>query len=364
MSQMAALTWYDRPDEAKLSTAAVRGLSFALFAAALWGVFILELSIGPVSIPTGQIVKAVFGLPTQRDTWAEIVWTLRMPRAITAVVASSALSLGGLILQTLFRNPLAGPWVLGITAGARFGVAAVLAMEAAAMASLPIAKLNVIGDVSLTTGACLGAVLVLILVALIAPRVSAVTLLIVGLMIQYLGPSLTGILLHLVTQDQYTAYQAWSGSEFGATTWPQLRFLVPAVVACMALAVLLAKPLNAMLLGESYARSTGVNVTRTRVLSLASMIGLAGMVTAYCGAITFLDLAVPHLCRGIFKTSDHRILMPAVALVGGFIGLAADLIVHLPWERHVLHIDYVTALIGAPIILWLLLGKKHMRNLV
>jgi iron complex transport system permease protein len=333
------------------------GLLAALFAA-----FVMELTIGPVRIALGEILKALFRIHTASPIWTTIVWDLRMPRAITAMTAGAALAAGGLILQTLLRNPLAGPWVLGIPAGARLGVAIVLALEGGP-ALRNLGGLSRIGDVSLTTGACAGACAVLLLVALISRRVNAITLLIVGLMFQYLAPSLTGMLLHVVTDEQYKAYQAWVGSEFGTTTWPQIRILLPAVAVCLAVAIGLIKSLNSLLLGEQYANTAGANVKLTRILALGSMLGLSGLVTAYCGALTFLDLAVPHLCRGMFRTSDHRILMPAVIVTGGLIGLLADFIVHLPWERHILHIDYVTAILGAPVILWLVLRRRNLGDL-
>jgi iron complex transport system permease protein len=337
-----------------------RSIFWIVLTSALAIMFIFELTIGSIHIPVAQILNSLIGVKTERESWPVIIWTLRMPRALTAMTAGAALAAGGLILQTLFRNPLAGPWVLGIPAGARLGVALVLVLEGKAAVSFLNTVVR-IGDLSLTAGACLGATGILLLIALISQRVNAVTLLIVGLMFQYLSPSLSGMLLHLVTDDQYRAYQSWAGSEFGSTTWSGLQILLPSVAVCLLAALLLSKALNSLLLGEEYARSAGTSVPFTRGVALAAMIGLSGIVTAYCGTISFLDLAVPHLCRGILRTSNHRVLMPAVILTGALIGLTADFLVHLPLKRHILHIDYVTALIGAPVILWLVLRDKSMR---
>lgn len=338
-------------------------LIFSILLLLVFILFVLELSIGAVAIPPASVVQTLLGLPVERDTWQEIILLLRMPRAITAAVASAALAASGLILQTVFRNPLAGPWVLGITSGAKLGVSFILFLQGAALSALPLEQFRGIGDFSLAVGALIGATATLALIAAVAPRVSAVTLLIVGLMIQYLAPSLGGILAHLTPKDIYESYKLWMFGEFGVVTWEQLQILVPVVAICFVAAFILSKSLNAMLLGETYAKSLGENVAVVRLVSLASMLGLAALVTAYCGPISFLDLAVPHLCRGLFRTSDHRTLLPAVALTGAAIGLSADLIEHLPWERHVFHVDYVTALIGAPIVLWTVLRNKQLREL-
>lgn len=351
------------PEAGPTLTRARNRVLFLLLMTLVFLLVVLELSNGSVSIPAGSVVRTLLGMPVETDTWREIIVLLRMPRAITAVFASAALAVSGLILQTVFRNPLAGPWVLGVSAGAKLGVSVILCVQGAALSALPLEAFRRIGDLSLAAGALAGATATLVLIAAIAPRVSAVTLLIVGLMIQYLAPSLGGILAHLTPKEIYESYKLWMFGEFGAVTWDQLRVLIPVVTLCFGAAMVLAKSLNAMLLGETYARSLGENVGRVRLISLTAMIGLAGLVTAYCGPISFLDLAVPHLCRGVFRTSDHRTLLPAVALTGAVIGLSADLIEHLPWERHVFHVDYVTALIGAPIVLWTVLRNKQLREL-
>jgi iron complex transport system permease protein len=344
----------------------VRTRHLVLFAggiALIGAFFVLELSIGAVAIPPLDVVSIILGGEPTRPAWPEIVFSLRMPRAITAVVAGAGLATAGLVLQTLFRNPLAGPWVLGVTHGAQLGVSTVFFIQGLTVNAVAIGALSFIADLSLAAGACAGAVLILALLTFIAPKVSATTLLIVGLMFQYLAPSAQGVLAHLTPEEVRESYLAWRFGEFGAVTWPQLQVLIPAVLIGVGIAWSLVKPLNAILLGETYARTVGENVTRTRLLAMTSLVGLSGVVTAFCGPVAFLDLAVPHLCRGVFKTSNHRMLLPAVIVMGALIGLAADFVVHLPWKQHVLHLDYVTALIGAPVVLWILLRNRQMREL-
>lgn len=359
----AAIQW---PTAERTSATGLRPRDVALLGSAVVLIIVflvLELCIGAVPIPARDVVSVLLGGQASRETWREIVLTIRMPRAITAIVAGAGLATAGLILQTLLRNPLAGPWVLGVTAGARLGVSTVLAIQGVAIGTVSVGILGMFSNLTMAAGACAGAILILFLLTLIAPKVSATTLLIVGLMFQYLAPSLEGIIAHLTPAEVRLTYRAWFFGEFNGVTWSQLQVLVPAVLVSLALAWYLAKPLNAILLGETYARSVGENVVRTRRLAMVSLIGLSGVVTAFCGPVAFLDLAVPHLCRGLFRTADHRTLVPAVVAVGALIGLAADFIVHLPWEQHLLHLNYVTALIGAPILLWILLRNRQMREL-
>lgn len=353
--------WPPRAGSSLGSVSGPRKAAFALLVLAVPIFFVLELTIGTTAIPLVEVLRALFGGETSRESWKEIVLVLRLPRAITAMVASAALAAGGLLMQTVFRNPLAGPWVLGITAGARLGVATILFLNGLVMTGSDLGLLDPLANASLAVGACAGATVVLVIMAAVARRVNAVTLLIVGLMIQYLAPSLDGILAHLTPDDQRETWKMWYFAAYDNTTWEQLGIMVPIIAVCVGVAALLTKSLNAFLLGEQYARSIGANVSRTRTASLACMLGLSGIVTAYCGPVSFLDLAVPHLCRGLLKTSDHRLLLPAVLTTGAAIGLAADFVLHLPWEKHVFHLDYLMALIGAPVILWVVLKGRHIQ---
>jgi iron complex transport system permease protein len=328
-----------------------------LFAACGTTLFALELTIGSVAIPLRQVLAMLAGAEPARASWDTILFDLRLPRALTAVVASAALAVGGLQMQTLFRNPLAGPWALGVTAGAQLGVA-LMVVAGSAAAGTWLAVLAPLGAFSLAAAATVGAVAILLLILALARRVSPVTLLVVGLMLGYASDGLVSVVLHFSDETRARVFANWSDGSFGAVTWSQLAILLPVGLGALFLVAALAKPLNGMLLGERYARSLGVEVGRTRLLVLGSAVVLSAATTAYCGVVGFLDLAVPHLCRGLLRTADHRILVPAVALAGASLGLAADLFVHLPWDRHFLHLNAVNALVGVPVVLWVVLRAR------
>jgi iron complex transport system permease protein len=240
------------------------------------------------------------------------------------------------------------------------GVALVV-VAGAAMGTNVFVNLGGAGNLGLAGGAFIGAIAVLAIVTAISRRLSGVSLLIVGLMIYYIGDAVTGFVLHFTSEEQVRIFAGWDDGSFHTASVSQLAILVPMVTAGLIAAVLLSKPLNSLLLGEQYAKTLGVHIARTRVVALTTMIALAGTVTAYCGPLVFLDIAVPHLCRSLFRTSDHRLLLPATILVGALIATAADFIVHLPWEQHSLHLNYVNALIGAPVFLWMMLRHRGIR---
>ncbi|HBL25842.1 MAG TPA: iron ABC transporter permease [Acidobacteria bacterium] len=338
------------------------GALLLLLAVAVVALFLLSLSIGSVAIPLRDVLSLLGGGAAAKATWSTILFELRLPRALAAALSGAALAVAGLQMQTLFRNPLAGPWALGVTAGAQLGVALVVT-AAAAVGSELLARLAWLGELSLTAGAFLGASLVLLAVTAAARQVSAVTLLIVGLMFGYLSQGLVSLVLHFTTETQSRIFSNWLDGSFGGVTPARLGVLVPALLAGLLGAVLLVKPLNALLLGERYARSLGAAVGGVRTAALLGTVVLAGTVTAYCGAIAFLDIAVPHLGRGLLRTSDHRRLVPGVALLGALLALGADLIVHLPWDRHFLHLNAVNALVGAPVVLWVILRQRRGRAL-
>ena len=323
--------------------------------------FLLELGIGSVYIPIPGVVSALFGLEGANDTWIKIINELRLPRTIAAAIGGAALGTAGLQLQTLFRNPLAGPWALGLTAGAQLGVALVVT-SAAVVGSSFLENFAFIGNLSIVAGAMLGCLLVLLLIVAIARRVSTITLLIFGLMLGYLAQGLISVILHFTNQSQVKIFAGWNDGSFAGVYWEHFPVLLPLTITGLVIGLLMAKPLNAMLLGENYARSLGISVRNTRMITLTSAVLLAAPVTAYCGPILFLGLIVPHMARGIFNTSDHKVLLPAVMLLGTIIALAADLFVHLPWERHFLHLNAVNALIGAPVVMWVILKNKRMRG--
>jgi iron complex transport system permease protein len=265
-------------------------------------------------------------------------------------------------MQTLFRNPLASPWTLGVAAGAQLGVAVAVVVAAATGTNI-FSRLQVFGNISLAVAASVGSCLVLLIILSVSRRVSTVTLLILGLMFHYLADGLVTMVLHFTDETQVRVFNSWSDGTYGSVTWSQLHILISAVLAGLVIAHLLVKPLNALLLGENYARTLGLSVAQAKLWTFAGTAILAGSVTAYCGPVIFLGVAVPHLCRGLFQTSDHRVLMPAVTLMGALLALSADLVTHLPWQKHVLHMNAVNAMIGAPIVIWILLRQRNMRSL-
>ena len=334
-----------------------RGL-FAALAAALAGLFALSLGFGSVSIPLDAVAAILWDEAGQKPSWSHIVHAIRLPRALTAVLAGAALSASGLQMQTLFRNPLADPFILGISAGASLGVALVVLGTGVTGGGL-LAGLGLLGQAGVVAAAVAGAGLVLGLVLLVGRRLqNAMTLLILGLMFGYLTGALVSVLLYFSIPEQVQTYVLWTFGSFGAVTWGQLAILAPVVLAGLGIAGLLVKPLNALLLGETYARSMGLDARRARLWIIASAALLAGAVTAYCGPIGFLGVAVPHLCRALFDTSDHRVLLPATLLLGAMLALSADLAARLPGSEATLPLNAVTALIGAPVVTWIILRRR------
>lgn len=329
----------------------------------LIAVFLLSLSLGSVSIPLEQIVAILFGGSAEKASWATIVLKFRLPKAITAALAGAALSASGLQMQTLFRNPLADPFVLGISSGASLGVALVVLVAGVAGGSALLAGVSLVGDVSLALASIIGSALVLLLVMAVARRVqSTMTLLILGLMFGYATSALVSVLLYFSIAERIQAYISWTFGSFGGVTWSQLQVFGPVVVVALIFSHLLVKPLNALLLGETYARSMGLNVRLARLGVIATSASLAGVVTAFCGPIGFLGIAVPHLCRSLFHTSDHRLLMPAVVVLGGILAVAADILAQLPGSQLMLPLNAVTALLGAPVVTWVILRQRNLRE--
>jgi iron complex transport system permease protein len=329
----------------------VKAIVFLLAAVGI--VFVLELSLGTVGIPFQDVLRALVSGRTG-SIHANIIWNVRLPRALTAMSAGASLACSGLVLQTVFRNPLAGPWVLGITSGAELGAAAVVLAGAAA----GLRVLEVSGYIGMAGGAFAGALLIVLLLGRVARNISPVALLILGLMIQYVAEALIGFALQFFSENQIDAFAGFRDASFHQVTPDQVRVLLPVAAFGLALAFLMIKSLNALLLGERYSSSIGLNVRRVRRTALFTTVVLSGIVTAFCGPVRFLDIAVPHLGRGFTRSSDHRVLLPAVGLMGALIALTADLLVNLPWSKHFLHLNYATALIGIPVVFWILLHNR------
>jgi len=336
-------------------------LLVALFGG-LMCVFLLSLAVGSVSIPLDQIITVLLGGEAEKTSWTNIVLKFRLPAAMTAALAGAALGVSGLMMQTFFRNPLAGPFVLGISSGASLGVALVV-LSAGTVGGALLAGFGLKGDLLLASAAAIGAGGTMLIVLMVAGRVrSSMTLLILGLMIGYLVTSLVSLLLYFAIPERIQAYISWTFGSFGGVTWNQMPILAGGVSIGLLVAVILTKSLNALLLGEDYARSLGMNITLTRIALISSTALLAGTVTAFCGPIGFIGVAVPHLCRSLFNASDHRLLVPGTMLMGAIVALLAALIAQVPGNNLILPLNAVTALIGAPVVIFVILRQRNLQR--
>ncbi|MUG92590.1 iron chelate uptake ABC transporter family permease subunit [Scytonema sp. UIC 10036] len=325
--------------------------------------FLLDIALGSVQIPLNQVITILLGQQPEKTTWTSIILKFRLPKALTAILAGGALGVSGLQMQTLFRNPLAGPFILGISSGASLGVALVVLTATATGIPTLLKDLGIIGDFGLVISASLGAASVLGMMLLVARRVrDTMTLLILGLLFGYATSAIVSILLNFSSQERIQTYLIWTFGSFAGVTWTQMIILAPVILLGLLMALLLSKPLNALLLGESYARSMGLTVQKARFLIITSASVLAGAITAFCGPIAFLGVAIPHLCRSLFNTSDHRILIPAVTMMGAILALIADLISQLPGSQIVLPLNAITALIGTPVVTWVILKRNSQKS--
>lgn len=323
-------------------------------------VVVLRLSLGTVQLPPISVASALVGLEGPVPT--SIVKGFRLPRALTAMMAGAAIAVSGLYMQTLLRNPLAGPSILGIVGSARFGVAAFLTLGPLVGISLAT-TLGPLASSSLMIAAVVGAVGGMFTIAWLSRRVSPITLLIAGVIATYVADSAANLLVRLAPMSQRSIFTAWNNGSFESVTWPQLKIFLLVGSTSLVASVGLAKVLDAMTLGERYSRSIGHSIDRARHVAVLGIVALAGSVTAFCGPIAFLDIAVPHLARGLFRTASHKTLVPATALIGMLIALVADLATSLPGAIQVLHVNHVTAIIGGPVILWVLLSRRENRQM-
>lgn len=326
--------------------------------ASIFLLFFLNLILGTISIPFNSVWNIVWGGENESIIWQNIIWKSRIPQAITAVVAGAGLSISGLQMQTVFRNPLAGPSVLGISSGASLGVALVILLSGG-LGGVALSTLGYLGEVALSISAILGALSVMALIVFVSQRVKGnVTLLIIGVMIGYVANAVIGVLKYFSVDEDIKAYVIWGLGSFSRVSGGQMKLFVSIMLILISLSFLLVKTLNMMLLGDGYARNLGLNIKRSRLLVITSSGVLVAIVTAYCGPIIFLGMAVPHLCRAIFHTSNHRILMPAVLLVGASLALLCNLIARMPGFEGALPINSVTALVGAPVVASVLFKKR------
>lgn len=328
-------------------------LTFLLLAA-----FFLNLTLGSVAIPFSEILKSFFGSGASKESWNYILLNYRLPKAITAMITGGGLSVAGLLMQTLFRNPLAGPYVLGISSGAGLGVA-ILVLGAGALGGIFATFL--LSPWSLVIVAGLGSFLVLVAVMAVSMKIKdTMAILIIGLMFGSLTSAVVAVLSYFSNAQQLQQYIFWSFGSLGNQSWERVWILLFCFCAGLLLSVLSGKSLNSLLLGENYARSMGLRLRRTTLLLILATSILAGAITAFAGPIAFVGLAVPHLVRQVFRTANHFILIPAVLLFGSFLMLLCDTVAQLPFSSYTLPINAITSIIGAPVVIWLLVRKKKM----
>lgn len=317
-----------------------------------------NLLLGTVDISSGEIFRILGGDRTDIVHY-NIIWKSRLPQTVTAIMAGAGLSVSGLQMQTVFRNPLAGPSVLGISNGAALGVAFVVLLSGQ-IGGVALSQLGFMGDAALNVAAIAGALAVMGLIAWVSGRVqNSVTLLIIGVMIGYLATAVISVLKFFSVEEDVHAYVIWGLGSFARVSAGQVWLFAAIMAVLLPLSMLLVKQMNILLLGDRYARNLGINIQRSRLLIICSSGMLVAIVTAYCGPIMFIGLAVPHLCRGLWHTNDHRILMPATLLVGALLALFCNLVARLPGYEGALPVNSVTALIGAPVVATILFRKRN-----
>lgn len=331
---------------------------FLLLSVLLIIFLLLNISLGSVSIPLKEIFNSLFGNPVVKDSWETIIINYRLPKTITAMLVGSGLAISGLLMQTLFRNPLAGPFVLGISSGASLGVALLILGSSVFGGFFLVA---IYSNWALAIAASAGSFLVLSAVIIAANRVrNTMSILIIGLMFGSLTSAVISVLAFFSEAEQIQQYLFWSFGSLGNLTWAELSVFGIIYLVGILGTFSVIKPLNSFLLGENYAKSLGINIKKSRNIILLITSILTGVITAFSGPIAFVGLAVPHIAKMIFSTSNHKILLPAVALIGAIILLICDSIAQLPTSEFTLPINAITSLFGAPVVIWLLIRKKKI----
>jgi iron complex transport system permease protein len=319
---------------------------------------ILNISLGSVSIPVNEILTIIFGGEPTKDSWETIILNFRVPKAITAILVGSGLSISGLLMQTLFRNPLAGPFVLGISSGASLGVALLILGSSAFGGYFLTVSFSSWG---IAIAASAGSFLVLSAVIIAAQKVrNTMSILIIGLMFGSFTGAVISVLSYFSEAQQIQQYVFWSFGSLGNLTWNEITIFFSIYLVGMCGVFTIIKPLNSFLLGENYAKSLGINVKQSRIIILVITSLLTGVITAFSGPIAFIGLAVPHIAKLIFTTSNHKILIPATAITGAIILLICDIIAQVPTSEFTLPINAITSLLGAPVVIWLLIRKKKI----
>ena len=320
---------------------------------------IVNLLIGSVRIPVAEVCSILLGDASASDISRNIVLLSRLPQVLTAMMAGAGLAVAGLQMQTVFRNPLAGPSVLGISNGSALGVALVVLLSGR-LGGVALSRLGYLGDAAISVAAIIGALAVMLLIVWISNKVKGnVTLLIIGVMIGYLANAIIGVLKFLSPEEDVKAFVVWGLGSFSRVSGDQVMLFVGLMCVLLPLSLLLVKPMNMLLLGDRYAANLGLNVRQARMQVIVCSGLLVAIVTAYCGPVMFIGLAVPHLARAIFRTSDHRLLVPATALSGMVLALMCNFIARMPGFEGALPVNSVTALVGAPIIASVLFRRRQ-----
>lgn len=319
---------------------------------------VLNISFGQVAIPVKEVFKSIFGMETTKDTWDYIIVNFRIPKAITALLVGVGLSVCGLLMQTLFRNPLAGPYVLGLSSGSSLGVAFVIL---AAGLLPPFLTDILLSPYAIIGASCLGSLMVLLLVLLVAQKLrDTATILIAGLMFSSFAGAIVSVLSYFATAEQLQKFTFWSMGSLGNLSQTNIMILTVSVTVGLLLSIFSIKALDTLLLGENYARSMGLDIKKTRYTIIFTTSLLAGSITAFAGPIAFVGLAVPHLAKLLFQTSNHKILFGGTILIGATTMLFCDTVSQLPGLDFTLPINAITSIIGAPVVIWLLVRKRNL----
>lgn len=319
---------------------------------------LLNISFGQVAIPFKEVFKTIFGSSASKETWEYIIINFRLPKAFTAILVGIGLSISGLLMQTLFRNPLAGPYVLGLSSGSSLGVAFVIL--SAGIFPQFLAEI-VLSSYGIILASCMGSFLVLLMVLIVSKKIKdTATILIVGLMFSSFTSAFVSILTYFSSAEQLQKFTFWSMGNLGNLSWKNIQILAIVVLIGLFLSLLSIKALDSLLLGENYAKSMGLNIKKSRYIIIIATSLLAGSITAFAGPIAFVGLAVPHLSKLLFQTSNHKILFWSTILIGAIIMLFCDTVSQLPGLDFTLPINAITSIIGAPIVIWLLVRKKSL----
>jgi len=314
---------------------------------------LLNISFGQVAIPVTEVFKSMIGDTASKDTWEYIIINFRIPKAITAILVGIGLSVSGLLMQTLFRNPLAGPYVLGLSSGSSLGVALVIL-------SSNLLGINFLNqEISVVVASCLGSLFVMLLILLSSKRLrDTTTILIIGLMFSSFTSAIVSVLTYFSSAEQLQKFTFWNMGNLGNLSWNSILLLATAVILGLVLSLISIKSLDALLLGENYAKSMGLNSNKSRFIIIVATSIMAGSITAFAGPIAFIGLAVPHLSKLLFQTSNHKILFLSTILIGGILMLFCDMISQMPGMSFTLPINAITSIIGAPVVIWLIIRKK------